>query len=643
MGESRGEPETTKLRRFVTLRAVILGALILPFNAYWLTWYVWYRSHLTGDTSLFSTAVFVLALLVGLNWMLGRIWRGRELSPGELLVVYVMVTVGTTMCASGWDWMTNLPTFLSYPFRFASKENKWATDVIPLLPYWLVVTDPYAVAGFWEGSVDPYSREVLSAWWRPALWWASFVGALVWVFLCSNSLLRKRWVEEEKMAFPMVTVPVAMVRPEARLWRTRAFQLGAAAAGAIALLNFTHSFVPSVPAIPFEFDYGQYIANLRPWNGIRQPFFWYGPFIIALCYLIPLDLLFSLWVFVLLGKAQQVLTIQLGWNTETWGGPPYIDAQSFGALAALIVLVLWLDRQYLAVLLRGAVLRRGPLGDSREAMGHRTALLGLAAGIGYLWWFLRRMGVSADATPAFLGLYLLVSLTIARFRAQLGPPHHEILNYGPSQVMMTVFGSRAFNGRTLSAFALLGPFTGSQRGNPSPLTLEALKMGEGQSSLRGLGFPIVLAAVLGSISLFWANINQNYHYGAGIRGHMPPVQVAGWNFGALATDLTQPAKGDLLALAAMGVGAALCGVLMALKLRFPGFPLHPVALPVSTGGAIEGTVAAVFIAWAVKATVLRWGGQRTYRVSLQIALGVIVGDAVVGCALAVIRQAFGLP
>jgi len=45
----------------------------------------------------------------------------------------------------------------------------------------------------------------------------------------------------------------------------------------------------------------------------------------------------------------------------------------------------------------------------------------------------------------------------------------------------------------------------------------------------------------------------------------------------------------------------------------------------------------------VKATVLRWGGQRTYRVSLQIALGVIVGDAVVGCVLAVIRQAFGLP
>jgi hypothetical protein len=84
-------------------------------------------------------------------------------------------------------------------------------------------------------------------------------------------------------------------------------------------------------------------------------------------------------------------------------------------------------------------------------------------------------------------------------------------------------------------------------------------------------------------------------------------------------------------------------MLMALKINYPSFPLHPVALPVSTGGAIEGTVAAVFIAWAAKAAVLRWGGQRVYRYSLQVALGLIVGDAGMTSLLSIVRQAFGLP
>jgi len=82
---------------------------------------------------------------------------------------------------------------------------------------------------------------------------------------------------------------------------------------------------------------------------------------------------------------------------------------------------------------------------------------------------------------------------------------------------------------------------------------------------------------------------------------------------------------------------------MLIKLNFPSFPLHPVALPVASGGSIEGTVAAVFIAWAVKAAVLRWGGRGAYRLSLQFGLGLIVGDATLSSVLAIVRQALNLP
>lgn len=634
--DSRARP------RFVTWRAVALGAVLLPINTLWLTWNVWYQQHITGGSSLFHTTVFILALLLGLNALLGRRWPRARLAPGELLVVYIMLTFGTTMCASGWDWMANLPTYLTYPFRHATESNRWAVNLLPHLPSWLVVEDPVAVIGFWEGRMCPYQRQVLEAWLGPTLWWTSFVAALVWVFLCVSSLFRRRWVEEEKMAFPLVHVPTAMVEPGGQLWRARAFQLGAAVTAGIVLLDFVSSFVPSVPTFAFSFDYGQYISHMRPWSGIRQPWFWFEPFLIGISYLIPVDLLFSLWVFTLLAKVQQVLTIHFGWNTHTWSGPPYIDAQSFGALLALVGSALWLDRRYLSALLRGALLGRGPLGDREEALGHRLALAGAVAGVGYLMWFVLRMGMALGAAAAFLGLFVLISVTLARIRAQLGPPHHEFMLAGPGNMLMLTAGVRAFDPPTHAAFTLLEPFTVSQRGNPAPLTIEALKMSERERTLRGLAVPIMAAAVVGSLALFWSNLHLNYANGASIRSHMAPVFRARGDFSALDQRLTQPTGTDWWATGAIGGGALLCAVLMALKLHFPGFPLHPVALPVSIGSGIEGTVAAVFLAWLAKAIVLRWGGRGTYRLSFQVALGVIVGSACAGCLVWLARQALGI-
>mgnify|MGYP005836317019 CR=1 FL=1 len=626
-------------QRFVTWRALALGAGLLPLNSYWLTWNVWHYQHITGGASLFSTAVFVICALLALNWLLGR-WRpAAAFSPGELLVVYMMVTFGTTMCASGWDWMANLPTYLTYPFRFATEHNRWTENLLPLLPPWLVVSDPVAVRGFWEGQMTPYSRAVLGPWLRPILWWTSFVVALVWALFCLSSLLRRRWAEEEKMAFPIAQVPLELADPRGRVWRSRAFQIGAVGSGFLYLLGFVNSLVPAIPGPTFGFYYGQFTSRLPPWTGIRQPWLWYEPFLVGLSYLIPLDLLFSLWVFTVLVKVEQVLTVQLGWNTQTWVGPPYIDNQALGALLALVVMALWLDRGYLAALLRGALLGRGPLGDAREAMPHRLALLGIAAGVGYLAWFLLRMGIPGPVTAAFLGLLLLISLTLARVRAQLGPPHHEFTDAGPSQLMTMVLGSRAFGPRTQAAFTLLDPFTFSQRGNPAPLAIESLRMGQEQASLRGLAVPIVMAAAVGSISLFWANLHLHYPEGAGVRSHMAPAFVAYHEFASLDQRITQPTGGNWVALIATGGGAAAWVALMALKLRFPTFPLHPVALPVAIGSGIEGTVAAVFLAWTAKLAVLRWGGRGSYRISLALALGVIVGSSVASALVAFARQA----
>jgi len=528
-GPCRGE----RRRGFVTWRAIALGGALIPLNAYWLSWNVWYRDQLTGGISLYSTAVFIVAALVAGNMIVKRLWPGRELSPGELLVAYVMVAIATSMGTTTWDGMTSLPTILTYPFRFATPANRWAERMLPILPQWAMVSDPAVVTGFWEGRMSPYSREGLAAWWRPALWWTAFLVTMVWVGLCLCSLVRRRWSEEERLAFPMTILPLAMTSRDGSLWRSRGFQWGAAVTSAVALLNLAHSLVPSVPGIPFGFYHGQYTVHLSPWSGIRQPYFWYPPFLIGISYLMPLDLLFSLWVFTVIGKLQQVAAIQLGWNTQTWWGPPYIDAQIWGALFAIMATVFWLERRYLWAVVRGAVSPRSFPADQGEAMSHRAALAGVVLGSVYLCVFLTRIGVEPAPACGFVALLLSVSLALARLRAQLGPPHHELPGQDAVYYWITRLGP---NARTQAGFTLLGSYTMSYRDSPTAITVEGLKMGERERSLRGLGAPIVLAAAIGCLSLFWANIQLHYTNGADNNGgswktppgvRPQPLRVAG--------------------------------------------------------------------------------------------------------------------
>ena len=62
---------------------------------------------------------------------------------------------------------------------------------------------------------------------------------------------------------------------------------------------------------------------------------------------------------------------------------------------------------------------------------------------------------------------------------------------------------------------------------------------------------------------------------------------------------------------AMGVGIA--SLLMVVRARFTRWPLHPVALPISTIWFTDVFFFSVFLAWAIKAVVLKFGGAAFYR------------------------------
>ena len=80
--------------------------------------------------SPFSNAVFSLVVLLALNAVLRRLAPRAALTSSELLLVYVMVTMVSTI--SGHAMMAILTGALAHPFWFASPENQYAPAVPPL-------------------------------------------------------------------------------------------------------------------------------------------------------------------------------------------------------------------------------------------------------------------------------------------------------------------------------------------------------------------------------------------------------------------------------------------------------------------------------------------------------------------------------
>src|SRR5438067_1381891 len=105
---------TAPLLRAVTWRSLLVSVLLIPPNAYWLVQMerVRYSAHPT-TISLFFNVVFLLLVVTLVNAGIGRLWaRVTRLSPalarrwprlelerGELLVIYAMLAVASTLAA----------------------------------------------------------------------------------------------------------------------------------------------------------------------------------------------------------------------------------------------------------------------------------------------------------------------------------------------------------------------------------------------------------------------------------------------------------------------------------------------------------------------------------------------------------------
>jgi hypothetical protein len=640
----RGVAPAGRPPRGLTARAVLLGFLLVPVNSYWVVQSeaVRYAAHPT-TTSLLFNVVFFLAVLVALNALLKRFAPRSAFSQAELLIIYTILSLGTVM--AGHDLGQVLVSTIAYPHRFATPENRWPQLFMADVPRPLMVTDPEALRGFWNGGMSLYSPQVLAAWAGPVALWTLFFTLLIWVMLCLNSIWRKQWTENERLAFPIVELPLQMTDESFTLFRNRLMWIGFALAGGIDLLNTVSMNFPAVPRLPIrEINLQQFIVD-RPWNAMGSMPLQFLPFVIGIGYLLPLDLLFSSWFFYFFWKMQSVVTAAFGLND---GRPtfPYIQEQSAGAYLGVAFFVVWVSRFYLREVGKRAFGKRSDLDDSNEPMSYRAALIGLIAGMAGLAGFFVWFKMTPWVAVAFFVIYFALSIAVARMRAELGSPAHDLHYAGPDHLLTVMMGPGNLSKQTLGIFGVAWGFNRAYRCLPMPHQIEGFKLAQVTGlRMRPLMWIMLAAGVWGTLCAFWALLDSYYAVGAAtakirvpgvpqIFGREPWERLARWS--------TVPAPPrDPAQTYGILVGLAFSIFLTAMRGQFLWWPFHPVGLAVSSSWAMGYMWCPLLIAWVLKYAILRGGGLRGYRTGLPFFLGLILGEFVIGSLCNIAGLVFG--
>ncbi len=636
---------SVKLAKYgITARSVVIGFLLSPLNAYWVVQMelTKYSGH-PSTFSLFFNCIFLLLILIGLNAIVSRFAPKLVLTQRELLTIYLIIETATAI--GGHDQLEVLVSTISHPHYFATAENKWDSLFLYMLPDWLIVTDMATLKDLYMGQSEMWTMRHLMAYAKPILAWFAFFMVMYVTLMAMNVITRKQWAEREKLSFPLVALPLEMTAPDNRFFKSRLMWIAFAIPCIINTIDNLHMLFPAVPLIQTaSYNVNTYITAW-PWTAVGWLPVSFYPWAIGIGFLLPLDLLFSCWFFFLFWKGESVAAaaLQLGQNNPR---APYIGEQAFGGYIGLALFAIWAMRSHLVEVFNKVLGRKSWLDDTGEAMTYRWAFLLTVFGFIGMVWFSTLAGMTTNIAILFFVIFLLVSITVNRLRAELGAPVHDLHDADPGAMMVRVVGSQNVLPENMAVFSLYFSFNRAYRGHPMPIQMEGLRIAERtQIHQRAMMWLLTAAFVVGFFSGVWALLQTYFNVGASsakmvnqvplIFGNEPWQRMQSW--------MSAPTKTEPMDGVAIVFGLFFTIILMVMRLRIVGWPFHPVGYAISTSWGMHKVWMPLFIAWLAKRLIIRYGGLKLYRQAIPFFLGLILGDFTSGAIFNIIGVIWTLP
>ena len=628
-------------RGAVTWRSVLLGLLgAIAVNA-WPTWSSYAVRSSWADFGQLTLAVLLpYIVFVGIvNETVRRVSERLALSRAELLVAFMVAMVAATMQGEGLSGY--FLGVLTAPGYFASPENQWDELILHRAPRWLLVGRDtpalrYLYEGLPRGALMPWGAFLI-----PIFWWCTFFAGLYLLCCFVAVLLRRQWVEHERLAYPLAEIPMLLAdRSRRRGWlpdvaHGKLFWAGVfVPLGAIGW-NMLSWWFPGFPRLPFL---RHYLDFPKIWFGRG-----YAPFhakidffVVSFAFLTSTEILFSLWFFHLVALVQAGVMTRHGYSIGPPDGWCSSDAatgwQSFGGFVVFVLWGLWVARRHLWAVARKAFTGKGPLDDADELVSYRTAFVGAIVCFAYCVVWFTRAGMAWPVSLVFMSMLLLGYVGVAKIAAMSG------LIYLRGPVTAQAFVWHAFGTRNLSPPSMVGigltymfftdakgwmmvPFAHVVKIARSPAL--AAKSRKGIFGWVGLGSLLGAAVAIGMV--LWLGLRMGaFNFGVAT---FDWSHIAIWQ--AVATRVTEseatPFGPDGARLAFAGGGAAFTALLLFLRSRFAWWPLHPVGFAISSSYPIRDSAFGVFLVWLTKVALFKLGGFPLYRRAIPLFVGLLVG------------------
>ena len=614
-----------------SLRAIVTGCFLAGLLGI-AEPYVLYDLRCTSLAHHFAPlgAMLFFLVLTGLVNNLAKVFApSHAFRSGELITIYIMLLAASAVVS--WGLIGQLlpiligARYFAWTAPAAKPEFRLIKDLIPHVPDWLTPTDPDVIRWYHEGLPPGESLPWLP-WIKVLLPWSAFVALLYLVCFCLMVVLRRQWVEHERLAFPLVQLPIAMADddPKQNVYRNTNMWLGFTIAFVLMSFVILHRYHPSFPEIPLlgRFGYLPLTRHLTLGLLISLP-------VIGFTFLVPTEVSLSVWVFCLVGYAEGAILNSTGWSIPgwqpyAWGGTA-VTFQGAGGLFALIVVSTYIGRGHLRNVFREAVFGRSGAHDSREVSSYRFAILGLLTGLTGMATWMYLTGLRASYAVLFVPIALVILLGVTRIVCQAGLSVAK-LPMTPQPFLTDAVAGTAVASPDVVSLAYTFPWCADAKGFMLPALAHGFRLvDEIRGQKRWVGLAIVLAIAVAFVTSVAATLYLMYTIGAANVGYWltgsagsVPFRWAGWK-------LQNMVEFSTSRWICFGIGATLMLVLMLLQRIFFWWPLHPIGFPLAQTLPIRYTWLSIMLAWLFKRYVLRYGGAGMYRRLVPLFYGLVLG------------------
>lgn len=636
----------------ISFRAVFIGLVLVVVICFIVSYAELVSARIQiGFLQMPPAVIGVFFFLILANKGMQRIRRRFGMSPGELMMVYCMMLVAAMISSRG--VMEKIIPLLVTPNYFANVTNRWQEHFFPHLKKWMVPFDPegpekqLVAQRFWErlrdGETIPWEL-----WITPLAAWGILVLIVIFGFLCLATILRRQWVDNEKLPFPLAQLPLELVREDKgeSILKSRLLWIGAAIPALIFGFNGLHNWFPYIPEIELTKGLNSYLVN-PPWNAMYLITIYFSFAAIGFFYLLPSELLFALWFFAIFARLQGVVAASFGMESELmpmYATPMLVAYQCAGAYVILAGYLLYVSWPHLKKVVGNALGGR-VVDDSQELMSYRTAFWGLllALALSVAWCCAAGMSLWI-ALLEFGVFFFIIAVVMARSTAEAGmlmtetsfrpidfyrlfAPVHSI---GPANMTMLAFMDSAF--------------LRDQRGLLLTGFLDGLKISDGvnvrrRAFLPVFGIAIIAALVVAGAIQIWLPYTKGgvtlypwIYYGSNQLGfleyqaHMQWAAPRSWQGPVFFT-----------------VGLIVTMFLAYMRAIFYWWPFHPLGYALSISWTMTVFWFSCFIAWTLKTVILRYGGMRLYLAARPLFLGLVLGEFGMAVVWTLISAVTGAP